>query len=510
MPQWLDVVGYEEGEERVHSQLKCGYPRFVYHPEVLKLNELCRRELAGPRERALVFPTEKVAFRCRSFLLKNCLSAVHVVPLGVDACAALITGEENMGICKLYWQHTGELLSSRYASYIIKALEARAQSAGKYFPQSASLSLPTPAAPRTTEVGKRLRERIGSLYNQSSENVFLFPTGMSAIYTAYRLLTNIYPYRKAVIFGFPYLDTLKMMQRTEWGQGVHFLHQGDDADFVRLERLLADEKILGVFLEFPCNPLLTCIDLSRLSRLAKRFNFPIVVDDTILGPCHVDLFKQNEVDIVVSSLTKIFSGKGNTMGGSLVFNGNSELYSKLNWRRLMEEDYEDFLFKEDAEVLLNNSLDLHARVYQIDQTTMTLVARLRAEPAVKEVYYTDSDANWTSIRPYAREFSEEGTAGTLGHGGLFSVVFHGGQKASERFYDALKVAKGPSLGTNFTLCCPYTLLAHYHELDFARSCGVDPTLIRIWVGLEPIEEVWAALKVALAAIPSALVTNGLN
>jgi cystathionine gamma-synthase len=51
------------------------------------------------------------------------------------------------------------------------------------------------------------------------------------------------------------------------------------------------------------------------------------------------------------------------------------------------------------------------------------------------------------------------------------------------------VAKGPSLGTNFTLVCPYTLLAHYNELPWAEEFGVDRFLIRVSVGLETIEVV---------------------
>jgi cystathionine gamma-synthase len=62
----------------------------------------------------------------------------------------------------------------------------------------------------------------------------------------------------------------------------------------------------------------------------------------------------------------------------------------------------------------------------------------------------------------------------------------------------LDVAKGPSLGTNFTLVCPYTLLAHYHELDFAISYNVPPNLIRFAVGLEDFEELKAKFEAALS------------
>ena len=39
------------------------------------------------------------------------------------------------------------------------------------------------------------------------------------------------------------------------------------------------------------------------------------------------------------------------------------------------------------------------------------------------------------------------------------------------------------MGTNFTLACPYTLLAHYTELKWAASYGVESELVRISVGL---------------------------
>jgi cystathionine gamma-synthase len=44
-----------------------------------------------------------------------------------------------------------------------------------------------------------------------------------------------------------------------------------------------------------------------------------------------------------------------------------------------------------------------------------------------------------------------------GYGGLFSVSLNDGLSPTA-FYDALDVYKGPSLGTNYTLACPYTLL----------------------------------------------------
>ena len=78
-----------------------------------------------------------------------------------------------------------------------------------------------------------------------------------------------------------------------------------------------------------------------------------------------------------------------------------------------------------------------------------------------------------------------------------SIVLNDAERVTPLVFDALQVCKGPNLGTNFTLCCPYTILAHYDELDFAESCGVSRWLLRISVGIEPIEELWQRFENAL-------------
>jgi cystathionine gamma-synthase len=64
-------------------------------------------------------------------------------------------------------------------------------------------------------------------------------------------------------------------------------------------------------------------------------------------------------------------------------------------------------------------------------------------------------------------------------------------------FNALRVSKGPSLGTHFTLACPYTQLAHYDELDWAADCGVPAHLLRVSVGLEDPNELWQRFAIAL-------------
>jgi cystathionine gamma-synthase len=65
------------------------------------------------------------------------------------------------------------------------------------------------------------------------------------------------------------------------------------------------------------------------------------------------------------------------------------------------------------------------------------------------------------------------------------------------FYNRLDTAKGPGFGSNFTLCCPYTMIAHYNELEWCQKYGVDRSLVRVWIGLEEEEELLRKFEFAL-------------
>lgn len=122
--------------------------------------------------------------------------------------------------------------------------------------------------------------------------------------------------------SFPYTDTLKVLQK--WGPGCHFFGHGLDNDIDALETLLEEEvgrnpkkkPLLALFTEFPSNPLLRSANLPRLRALADKYDFFIIVDDTIGNYVNVRVLPY--ADIVVSSLTKVFSGASNVMGGRYV------------------------------------------------------------------------------------------------------------------------------------------------------------------------------------------------
>ena len=327
---------------------------------------------------------------------------------------------------------------------------------------------------------RNLRERVANAVGCNSDDVFLFPSGMAAIFAAFRALHRLRPTGRSVQFGFPYVDNLKVLERfsgvgsgEESSRFVQFYPHGDAAEVDHLSSLVRDEELLGVFCEFPGNPLLRSPDLKRLRDLADRHNFPVLVDDTLGTFVNVDVLPA--ADVLATSLTKYFSGAGDVMGGSLVLNRQRPFYAAI--RAALIDDFEELLWSEDAVVLERNSRDFVQRVERINSTAEQLCDWLRRHPAVGHVYYPkfETPDNY-------RAFQRAGG----GYGGLFSIVLREPHRAPAVF-DALEISKGPNLGCNFTLCCPFTLLAHYQELDFAERCGISRYLLRVAVGLEEPE-----------------------
>lgn len=83
---------------------------------------------------------------------------------------------------------------------------------------------------------------------------------------------------------------------------------------------------LALFTEAPGNPLLKTPDLMRIRALAE-YDFAVVVDETLGNFLNINVLQY--ADIVASSLTKIFSGDSNVMGGSAILNPHGRCYQIL-------------------------------------------------------------------------------------------------------------------------------------------------------------------------------------
>lgn len=453
LPRWEDVVGYEEKKPEVIKRLATGYPRFVIHPLVQEVG----RNL-GQGKPALPFPSARAAERAAAFARSTADPGAAAVER--EGVYGVVTNDDGMAALRTFWQHTGLIVSSRQAQAF---LEGRC------------------ADSNCREADASLRKQLAELYDCNASDVFLAPTGMAAMFAALNALIERTPSTPTAQLGFPYVDTLKLQQKL--GHGGILLHHLDTI-VPELRALLDRHAIAGCFCEIPGNPLLGCADLHLLSPLLRQWRVPLVADDVVATPLNVDLTPH--ADLIATSLTKFIVGSGDAMGGALICNPKSPLYTEL--KAIVQAHHEQLLWGEDAEVLARHARSFPERMRRHNETGLVIAERLRSHPAVERVWYP----KWEFAEAYEAVRRPQG-----GWGALVTFLPKNASTTSPRIYDRLAFCKGPSLGTVFTLACPFTLLAHYTELEWAESCGVSRYLIRISVGLEEPEELWQRLDQAL-------------
>ena len=467
LPLWSHVIGYEEKDPQVVGKFQSGYPRFFVPPAIAALFEQVEKEHAQPGERALVFPKLVHAARCAEHMGRQGVTGVRTLEHGPEALGVALFPAGSYDIARHFWRFAGEVVSIRQAEF------ATGAGCGQYTIEAGA------AAEQT------IKERLAGITGQDPADVYLFPSGMAANFAVHRMLTTLFPGRKTVQLDFPYVDVLKLQEK--FGTGAHFLPFTSDADYDTLQGLIKSEPLAGIFAELPSNPLLKTVDLRRVSEMLflEEMDIPIVVDDTVATCVNVDAFLIG--DVVTTSLTKAFSGVGDVLAGSVIINSDSPFHDEFS--AFLREHADHQLWRGDAVVLEENSRDFADRVKTVSRNGVALFEYLSEHPAVASVYHSLVDESGI----YDHLQRDEG-----GHGCLLSFVLKDPDKAPA-VYDAMEFSKGPSLGTNYTLVCPYTLLAHYDELDWAESCGVDRSLIRVSVGLEPSDVIIARMKQALQA-----------
>lgn len=220
----------------------------------------------------------------------------------------------------------------------------------------------------------------------------------------------------------------------------------------------------------------------------------MVIDDTIGSFANIDVLPV--ADIVVTSLTKSFSGYADVMGGSVVLNPVSALYPQI--QRLLAASFHNELFAGDAAQLLANSADYLARSAVLNRNAQAVATHLAAvaAPPVRAVLYPSV----SDTRQHYDAFMRPATPGFApGYGCLLAVDFET-LDAAVAFYDGLAMHKGPHLGAHRALALPMIDLAFGKNPEEARyhaSYGARAEQVRISVGLEEAEELVAAVQVAL-------------
>lgn len=457
LPTWDSVIGYEEGREKVLKRLRAGYPRFFKHPSVERLFDNARAEVGGEQDHVVVLPTRSSVQRAHRWVERRAEVAVRTTSF--HGLQALVVPAKAKQEADHYWRFSGEVVSSRQAEDFLD---------GKM---------------RDGSKSHLVTRAVSGFTGSEAGNTFVFSSGMAAITAVLRALPGVRAGGKTLQLEFPYVDCLKIQER--FGNGVVYLNEAAGEPFEEALMRIRQGGFAGVFTEVPSNPLLRTVDLARVAQACADGRTPLIIDDSACGPLNVDALRF--ADVVTGSLTKWVSGEGDVMAGMAAVRAGSKFEAEL-LEGLATDSVENApLYIGDAEVLLSNMRQFTKRAAVVNANGLALAEWLSDHPTVATVWHP----SLTCREQYDAARRPQG-----GYGGLLSFVLKNPKK-TQKVYDSLRLCKGPSFGTPFTLVCPYTMLAHYEELEWAEACGVPAHLLRVSAGLESTDRIIAAFGEAL-------------
>jgi cystathionine gamma-synthase len=318
---------------------------------------------------------------------------------------------------------------------------------------------------------REVERRVAAL--EATEDGLAFSSGMAAISTTVLALTKTGDH--VVMFDDGYRRTRQLVTKLLPRFGVeHTVVPAGNLD--RLEEALrpTTRVVIG---ESPTNPYLRCTDLERLSGIVKRRGrIRTLVDSTLATPINSRPHDYG-IDLVVHSATKFFAGHNDVLGG--VVTGPSHLVSLVR----------------DARGVLGSVLDPHAaflvarglktlgvRVDRQNATALAVAHALSSHPKVERVFYPGLESD-PCHAVAARQMR--------GFGGMVAFHVKGGRAAASKVVDACKIAViAASMGGVETLIEQPCIMSFF-ELgpDELAAIGIDPSLIRLSVGIEETEDV---------------------
>ncbi|MBE7441512.1 MAG: O-acetylhomoserine aminocarboxypropyltransferase/cysteine synthase [Flavobacteriales bacterium] len=321
---------------------------------------------------------------------------------------------------------------------------------------------------------------------------------------------------------------------------VAFKRLGIDSRFAESDKpedfeKLIDQNTKAFYLETIGNPGFNIPDFDAIVVLAKKYDIPVVVDNTFGAGGYLFRPIEHGANVVVASATKWIGGHGTSIGGVIIDGGNynwgngkypqftepSEGYHGLKfWDifgtdgpfgniafiiRARVEGLRDFgtaLSPFNAFQLIQGLETLSLRVERHVENTLALATWLENHPQVEKVNYPGlvSSPYHTLAKKYLKK----------GFGGVLSFELKGSKENAVKFIDSLElVSHLANVGDAKTLIIQPSATTHQQlSIDEQLAAGVTPNLLRVSVGIENIIDIKADFeqafnKVAVSSIATA-------
>lgn len=274
-----------------------------------------------------------------------------------------------------------------------------------------------------------------------------------------------------------------------------------------------------VFGETLSNPAVRVLDIEKFARVAHAHGVPLIVDNTFPTPVKCRPFEFG-ADIVTHSTTKYIDGHGTSVGGAIIDSGNfdwqahadkfpglcepdptyhglvyTEKFGKAAYitkatSQLMR-DYGAIQSPQNAFYLNLGLQTLHLRMDRVSASGLKVAQFLKSHPMVDWILYPglEDDSDYA----LAQKYLPDGCCGVMAFG------LKGGRENFIRFMDSLKLV---TIETHVADCysCILHPASHTHRQltdEQLRDAGIDPSLMRLSIGLEDSQDLIADISEAL-------------
>lgn len=307
--------------------------------------------------------------------------------------------------------------------------------------------------------------------------------------------------------------------------GVTMKKLGIDCTFIDQEA--SEEEIQkafrpntrAMFGETISNPGCRVLDIEKFARIAHRNGVPLIVDNTFATPINCRPFEW-EADIVTHSTTKYMDGHAAAVGGVVVDSGNFDWMAhadKFPGLCMPDDSYHGLTYAKDfgkmgyltklvAQLmrdlgsipspqnafLLNLGLEtLHLRVPRHCQNAQRIAEFLEADERVAWVHY----CGLKSDQHYAlgQKYLPGGSCGVIAFG------LKGDRETAVKFMDSLRLINIATHVADSRTCVLHPASHTHRQLsdEQLRAAGIDPTLIRLSVGIEDVDDLLDDIKQSL-------------
>lgn len=307
--------------------------------------------------------------------------------------------------------------------------------------------------------------------------------------------------------------------------GVTMKKLGIDCTFIDQEA--SEEEIQkafrpntrAMFGETISNPGCRVLDIEKFARIAHRNGVPLIVDNTFATPINCRPFEWG-CDIVTHSTTKYMDGHAAAVGGVVVDSGNFDWMAhadKFPGVCMPDDSYHGLTYAKDfgkmgyltklvAQLmrdlgsipspqnafLLNLGLEtLHLRMPRHCQNAQRIAEFLEADERVAWVHY----CGLKSDQHYAlgQKYLPGGSCGVIAFG------LKGDRETAVKFMDSLRLINIATHVADSRTCVLHPASHTHRQLsdEQLRAAGIDPTLIRLSVGIEDVDDLLGDIKQSL-------------